>query len=131
MESLTTVVVAALGVLGAVSVSELTKKATSDAYDSLKKLLAKKADPLNPLLVAIQSLERSPNSAARIAVLDEEASAPTSLIDQEVLGAIQNLQTVLRTQAGTSTVSNLAIGTNIAQASNGATASVVNADKEK
>ena len=83
MEPITTALVAALG--------KLAEPAVKDAYDALKRLLAKKLGVGHPAVEAVDQLEKKPESNGRREILGEELASSSAATDQEILSSVQAL----------------------------------------
>jgi hypothetical protein len=93
MEPITTALVAALG--------KLAEPAVKDAYEGLKRLLAKKLGARHPAVDAVDQLEKKPDSNGRRETLGEELASSTAPADQEILAAAQALLDQVKQHGGT------------------------------
>ena len=83
MEPITTALIAALG--------KLAEPAVKDAYEGLKTLIARKLGAKNPVLDAVDSLEKKPDSAGRRETLNEEVTGSAASADAEIVAAARAL----------------------------------------
>jgi len=111
--------------VGAVSAAnELSRKAITDAYDSLKQIIGRRFGKQSEVTTAISKLEEKPDSAGRREVLREELESTGIEDDQEIVAVAKRLLLELK-QNPTSTIRiQIAQGSAIAQASEGSTAKV-------
>jgi len=124
MEPVTTAIIAALTAGASSGVTEAAKKAISDGYSGLKALISKKLAVHSDVTDAIEKLQAKPESAGRQQTLAEELKATNASADQELLDAAQSLLELIRALPhGDQHIQN-AVGTGIAQADRGSTASV-------
>jgi hypothetical protein len=131
MDPITTAIVAALaaGVTG--GASELGKKAIVDSYIALKTLLKTKFGAASHMVKAVEDLEGTPDSKGRQQTLQEEVGKAHADQDVDIQQAAQELLTQLRAQPGGEQHIQQAIGSYIAQADRGSSATVnVNQPKE-
>ncbi|PHJ43568.1 hypothetical protein [Vibrio sp. PID17_43] len=99
MEAITLAIMGALG--------KLSEQAINDAYTSLKSLLCKKFGDTSEISVAVEALEKEPDSAARKAVLNEQAKMLNLEHDADVQQAISAL--TQRTQISVSVSGNATV----------------------
>lgn len=131
MDPITTAIVAAIAAGAASGATEVGKKTIVDAYGALKAFLTKKFGADGDLVDAIDKLEKKPGSAGRKEMLKEEVAAAEADQDPEVLAAAQALLDKIMAQPGGEQHVQTAIGSYIAQADRGGTATVkVNHPKE-
>jgi hypothetical protein len=124
MEPISTAVIAAL-TAGAISgVTESAKKAISDGYSGLKALLQKKFGNKTEVTDAITKLEAKPDSPGRQQTLAEELKATNASADPELLGAANSLLELIKALPQGEQHIQHAVGTGIAQADRGSTATV-------
>ena len=124
MEAITTAIIAALTAGAASGLTEAAKKSISDGYSGLKGLIKKKFGGESGVADAIEKLEAKPESAGRRQTLTEELTATDAAADSELLGAAQSLLELVRALPQGEQHIQTAIGTGIAQADRGSTASV-------
>jgi hypothetical protein len=105
-------------------VSDITKKAIVDGYNGLKALVTKKFGTNNEATTAIEKLEAKPDSAGRQQTLAEELQASGASADPELLTAAQSLLELIKNLPTGEQHIQHAVGTGIAQADRGSTASV-------
>jgi uncharacterized iron-regulated protein len=131
MDPITTAIVAALAAGVASGATEVGKKVIVDAYDTLKTALKNKFGADSDLVDAVDKLEKKPDSGGRKEVLQEEVAAAKADQDPEILKAAQDLIDQVKAQPGGEQHIQTAIGSYIAQADRGGTATVsVNQPKE-
>jgi hypothetical protein len=124
MEPITAAIIAALAA-GAISgVTESAKKAIRDGYSGLKALLHKKFGSKTEVTDAIAKLEAKPDSPGRQQTLAEELKATNATADPELLGAAQSLLELIKALPQGEQHIQHAVGTGIAQADRGSTATV-------
>ena len=98
MDPITSAIVAALSA-GAVSgLTEASKMAVTDAYQTLKGLFTRKFGASSEVVQAIDHLEAKPESASRQETLREEMIAVNAEQDHEVLAAARQLLTLAHSQ---------------------------------
>lgn len=118
------IIVALLGGIAA-SAAKIASKATEDAYAMLKKLLVCKLGEKSEAIDAVTMLEAKPDSEGRKATVAEEFKAAKVADDAELLGAARRLQAALDQLPVADRVQvQHAVGSYIAQASEGSTATV-------
>jgi hypothetical protein len=124
MDPITTAIIAAIaaGVTG--GITDTGKKVIVDAYEALKITLKKKFGGESDLIKSIEGLETKPESAGRKEMLKEEVLAARADQDLDIRQAAQDLLDKLSTQPGGKQHIQNAIGSNIAQADRGSTATV-------
>ena len=124
MEPITAAIIAALTAGAASGLTEATKKAINDGYSGLKALISKKLAGKGDIIDAIGKLEAKPESPGRQQTLDEELKAANASADPELSAAAQSLLELIKAMPhGEQHIQN-AVGTGIAQADRGSTASV-------
>ena len=124
MEPITAAIIAALTAGAASGITEAAKKAISDGYSGLKALINKKFGGKSDVTDAIEKLQAKPESPGRQQTLAEELKAINASADPELLGAAQSLLELIKAVPhGDQHIQN-AVGTGIAQADRGSTASV-------
>ena len=98
MDPITDAIVAALaaGALG--GLTEMSKSALTDGYQSLKKLLTKKFGANSQVVQAVEHLETKPTSPSRQQTLQEEIVAVHADQDSEVLMVARHLLTLMQPQ---------------------------------
>ena len=124
MDPITTAIVAALAAGVTTGVTEVGKKTIVDAYNALKAILKRKLGQDSELLMAIQSLETKPDSVGRKTMVQEEVAATKADQDPEILGTAQSLLDKIEARSGGEKHVQTAIGSHIAQADRGGTATV-------
>jgi hypothetical protein len=98
MDPITSAIVTALAA-GAVSgLTDSSKMAITDAYHTLKDLLARKFGVSSQVVQAIDHLETKPESVGRQETLQEEMIAVNAEQDHEVLAAARHLLVLTHTQ---------------------------------
>jgi hypothetical protein len=124
MDPITAAIIAALTAGAASCVTEAAKKAISDGYSGLKALISKKFGGKSDVTEAIEKLQAKPESPGRQQTLAEELKATNASADPELMGAAQSLLELIKAlPQGDQHIQN-AVGTGIAQADRGSTASV-------
>lgn len=98
MDPITAAIVAALEAGALSGLTETGKTAITDAYQSLKNLLAKKFGPRSQVVQAVDHLEAKPESASRQGGLAEEIVAVGAEQNSEVLAAAKHLLTLVQPQ---------------------------------
>ena len=124
MEPVTTAIIAALIAGAASGVTEAAKKAISDGYSGLKALISKKFGSNSGVSDAVAQLEATPDSPKRQQTLAEELKTTNASADPELLSAAQSLLDLIKTLPQGEQHIQKAVGTGIAQADRGSTASV-------
>src|SRR6266851_1964421 len=98
MDLVIAAIVAALSA-GAVSgLTEVSKTAITDAYQTLKDLLVQKCGASSKVAQAIDRLEAKPESSDRQEMLQQEIAAINIESDHEVLAAAQHVLLLVRPQ---------------------------------
>ena len=118
------IVAALLGGIAA-SAGKIASKPLEDAYDALKGLLVRKLGASSEVVEAVAKLEAKPDSDGRKATVAEEIKAAKVADDPDLLDAARRLQAALDhlPTEGRAQVQH-AVGSYIAQASGGSTATV-------
>jgi hypothetical protein len=124
MDPVTTAILAAIGAGVAGGVPKVIEQAAVDAYDALKAVLRKKFGDQSDIIKATKDLESKPESAGRQATLHEEVTGVKADQDPEVLAAAQAVLERIKAQPGGEQHIQNAVGSYIAQADRGGTASV-------
>jgi hypothetical protein len=124
MEPITTSLVAALTAATVSGLSDATKKAIVDGYNGLKALISKKVGNHREVAEAIDKLEAKPDSPGRQQTLSEELQDAKIAADPELVSAAQALLELIKAMPHGEQHIQHAIGTGIAQADRGSTASV-------
>lgn len=98
MDLVTSAIVAALSA-GAVSgLTDASKMAVTDAYQTLKGLLTRKFGASSEVVQALDHLEAKPESAGRQETLGEEMIAINAELDHEVLAAARQVLALAHSQ---------------------------------
>jgi hypothetical protein len=97
VDPVTTAVIAAVS---AGASSEVTKKAISDGYESLKSLLKKKYGSGSDVTEAVDRLESTPADSGRRQSIEYELDAVSGGADPELLAAAQALLDEIKSQPG-------------------------------
>ncbi len=124
MDPITTAVVAALSAGVISGLTDAGKKVIGDAYDGLKALLKKKFGSQSEVVQSVENLEAKPESPSRQGMLKEEVQAVKADQDPDLLQAAQTLLDQIKVQPGGEQHIQNAIGSYIAQADRGSTATV-------
>ncbi|GHO62321.1 hypothetical protein KSC_012130 [Ktedonobacter sp. SOSP1-52] len=129
MEPITTTAILAAvasGAIGAISggITELGKKTVVDSYTALTTLLKKKFGEKGEVAEAVERLEKKPDSDARKEEIKEVLAEVKADEDSEIRRAAQAVLDQLKTLPGGEQHIQQAIGSYIAQADRGSTASV-------
>ncbi len=119
-----TALLTALVAGAAAGVGDAGKKLVVDGYGALKAALAAKFGADSELAGAIEGLERNPGSQGRKRTLDEEIAAAKAHQDPELVGLARALLEQIEAQPGGAQHIQNAVGSTIAQADRGATATV-------
>jgi hypothetical protein len=98
MDLITTAIVAALSAGAVSSLTEVSKTAVTDAYQTLKDLLIQKFGASSEVVQAIDRLEAKPESAGCREILQQEMAAMNVGLDHEVLAAARHVLTLVRPQ---------------------------------
>ncbi len=124
MEPFTTVILSALAAGAAAGVTEAGKKLVVDGYEALKAALTAKFGADSELADAVAGLEKHPDSDGRKQTLHEEIVAAKAQEDPELVKLAQALLDQIESQPGGAQHIQNAVGSYIAQADRGGTASV-------
>lgn len=124
MDPITTAIIAALSAGATSAIPDVATKAIGDSYDSLKALLKKKFGSDSDVVGAVEKLESKPDSEGRQKVVAEELSAVGADADADLIGVATALLKQIKTQPSGIHHVQVARGSNIAQASEGGTATV-------
>ncbi len=119
-----TALLTALVAGAAAGVSEAGTKLVVDGYGALKAALAAKFGADSGLAGALEGLERNPGSQGRKQTLDEEIAAAKAHQDPELVELARALLEQIKSQPGGAQHIQNAVGSYIAQADRGATATV-------
>lgn len=130
MDPITTAIVAAVTAGVTSGATEIGKQAIVGAYQHLKTLLKHKFGGESKIVKAVEEVEGTPDSKGRQQTLQEEVAKARADQDPELVQAAQELRKQLGLLPGGSHHSQTAIGSYIAQAQEGSSASV-NLDREK
>jgi hypothetical protein len=132
MEPITfTAILGALSVIAAGAGGAVGQNLATDAYEKLKATLRRRFGDDSDLVEAVDKLEQKPDSQGRKQTLQEEVEASGVDQDPEVRQAAQELLDQVRAQPGGEQHIQNAIGSYIAQADRGSTATVnVNQPKD-
>lgn len=103
---------------------EVTKKGISDGYEQLKSLLLRHGNGKHDVADALKKLEAKPDSEARKAVLIEELESSGAAIDLAIQDQARLLLDLVKELPAGNTSGQIAIGTGIAQADRGSSATV-------
>jgi hypothetical protein len=131
MEPITfTAIVAALSAGVATGAGKVMENALVDAYQGLKVTLKRKFGDQSEVVDAVDKLEQKPDSEARKALLQEELEAADADEDDEIRQAAEKVRELIEAQPGGEQHIQHAVGSYIAQADRGSTATV-NVDRSK
>lgn len=132
MDPITAAIVAALSAGALSGLTDTAKKVIGDAYDGLKALLKKKFGTQSEVVKSVENLEAKPESPSRQGMLKEEVQAVQADQDPDLLQAAHTLLEQIKAQPGGEQHIQNAIGSYIALADRGSTATVtVNRPPEK
>ena len=132
MDPITAAIIAALTAGALSGLTDTSRKLIADAYTGLKSLLLKKFGGQSPVVQSVTNLEARPESPNRQGVVQEEVQAAKADQDPDLLQAAQSLLEEIKAQPGGEQHIQNAIGSYIAQADHGSTATVnVNRPPEK
>ena len=123
-----TALLSALVAGAAAGVSEAGKKLVVDGYGALKAALSAKFGADSELAGALEGLEKNPGSQGRKQTLDEEIAAAKAHENPELVDLAQALLEQIESQPGRAQHIQNALGSYIAQADRGATATVTRKD---
>jgi esterase/lipase superfamily enzyme len=118
-------IVAALSAGAAAGAKDTAKSAIADAYQGLKSLFKKKFGHDSDAAQAIDMLEAKPDSDVWQQVLIGELKADNSASDPDLVSAAQSLLTLIKALPQGEKHIQFAMGTGIAQADRGSTATVI------
>jgi hypothetical protein len=124
MDPITAAIIAALTAGALSGLTDTSRKLIADAYAGLKSLLLKKFGGQSPVVQSVTNLEAKPESPNRQGVLQEEVQAAKADQDPDLLQAAQALLEQIKAQPGGEQHIQNAIGSYIAQADHGSTATV-------
>lgn len=124
MDPITTAIIAYLGAGVAKSAGAFGEKVIVDAYEALKAAIKNKLGIDSDAAKAVDALEAKPDSKGRKGTLEEELGAAKAEKDPDILAAAQSLIDKLKAQPGGEQIIQQAIGSYIAQATQGSTATV-------
>jgi hypothetical protein len=124
MEPVTTAILSALAAGAAAGATEAGKKLVVDGYEALKAALTARFGADSELAGAVAALEKHPDSDGRKQTLDEEIAAAKAAEDPELVGLARALLDEIESQPGGAQHIQNAVGSYIAQADRGSTASV-------
>ncbi len=124
MEPITTVILSALAAGAAAGVGEVGKKLVVDGYEALKAALRAKFGADSDLADAVAGLEKHPDSDGRKQTLHEEIVAAKAQDDPELVELARALLDRIESQPGGAQHIQNAVGSYIAQADRGGTATV-------
>ncbi len=124
MDPITAAILAAIAAGAAAGLGDAAKQAVADAYAGLKGLIVRKFGAQSELAKAVEGVQAKPDSEARQGVLKEEVASAKAELDPELVKAALALLEKLQAQPGGPSVAQTAIGSYIAQATGGGTASV-------
>src|SRR5215469_11569836 len=124
MDPITAAIIAALTAGALSGLTDTSRKLIADAYTGLKSLLLKKFGGQSPVVQSVTNLEARPESPNRQGVVQEEVQAAKADQDPDLLQAAQSLLEEIKAQPGGEQHIQNAIGSYIAQADHGSTATV-------
>ncbi len=124
MEPITTTLLSALVAGAAAGVTEAGKKLVVDGSGALKAALRAKFGAASELPRELEGLERNPESQGRKQTLDEEIAAAKADADPELVELARALLAQIESQPGGAQHIQNAVGSYIAHADRGATATV-------
>jgi len=124
MDPITTSIIAAVAGGAASGVTDTAKKAIVDGYEGLKALLKKKFGNKSDVIEAIDKLEAKPESQGRRTTLAEELNETNAAADPELSSAAAGLLELIKAMPQGEKHIQTAVGSGIAQADHGGTASV-------
>jgi hypothetical protein len=131
MEPITfTVIVAALSAGAVTGAGKVVENTIVDAYQGLKSVLRRKFGDDSGVVGAVDTLEQKPDSEARKALLQEEIEAAGVDSDEEIRQAARKLRDLIAAQPDGERHIQYAVGSYIAQADRGSTATV-NVDRSR
>ncbi len=124
MEPVTTVILSALAAGAAAGVTEVGTKLVVDGYEALKAALKASFGADSDLADAVAGLEKNPDSDGRKQTLHEEIVAAKADEDPELVGLARALLDRIESRPGGAQHIQNAVGSYIAQADRGSTATV-------
>lgn len=124
MDPITMAIVAAAGAGMLKGVGAASERVVGDTYAALKKLLTQKFGAESDVIKAAEAVEARPDSAGRKTTLEEEVVAVKADQDPALRAAAQAVLDEIKAQPGGEAHIQQAIGSYIAQADRGGTASV-------
>jgi hypothetical protein len=131
MDPITVAIVAAIAAGAAAGAGQVAEKAIVDAYEGLKGLIKRKLGADNKVSQAVAELEKEPEFEPNKAALEGRVKQAKVDEDADIKAAAQALLEQLKARPGGEQHIQTAIGSYIAQADRGSTASVnVNQPKE-
>lgn len=130
MDPITVAIVAAIGIGTVSGATKIAEQTIVDAYNGLKVLFVKKFGQNSDVVKAVERLEEKPTSSGRRTTLSEEIVSAKAADDQDILVAANDLlDRIKQLPSGEQHIQD-ALGSYIAQADRGSTASVVVGKKE-
>jgi hypothetical protein len=125
MEPVTTAILAAIAAGATAGITDTAKQAIGDAYGGLKAILQRKFGRESKLLEAVDKLEADPDSTGWKETVGKEATKAGANQDHDLIAAAEAVFAKLQElSAGGQQHIQTAIGSYIAQADRGGTASV-------
>ncbi len=124
VETVIAAVVAALTAGATDGVKDVVKQGVVDAYGRLKQAITSSSANDNDVSTALAQLEAKPTSIARQSVVKEELETSGVADDAQVLEKANALLSLVSSMQGTSSGSQVAQGTGIAQADRNSSATV-------
>ena len=124
MDPITTAIISAITAGVTKKGAEVVGKAIIDTYDGFKELISRKFGTESNLVVATKELEANPDSKGRRITLCEEVEASGAINDEDIRAAAEELLQQIKEVPGGEQSIQVAIGSYIAQADHGSTASV-------
>lgn len=131
MDPITLAIVSALTAGIGSGVTKVAEQGTVDGYNSLKSALKKKFGDDSDVVKTVAALESKPGSEGRKATLQEEIADSKADKDPDILKVANDLLEQIKAQPNGEKHIQTAIGSYIAQADRGSTATIkVNQPKE-
>ena len=130
MEPVSTAIIAAIAAGLVAGVKDTGKKAVADAYNGLKALITRKFGGDSKLAEAVVKLEEDPKSPGRAQTVGKKVREVGADQDQEIVDAANLLLDKLKELPSGEAHIQFAVGSNIAQADRGSTATVTVNEKE-
>jgi hypothetical protein len=124
MDPITAALIAALSAGAASGLTDTAKKAIADGYNGLKALINRKFGGSSEVTNAIEKFQDAPDSPTRQKTLAEKFKETKISEDPEVLSVAQSLLALIEKLPGGEQHIQHAVGTGIAQADRGSTATV-------